>query len=246
MKKKARGALIYPIIIIIFALVVALGITFFVLPKILNIFQVLEIKLPLATRILIKSASFLKQDLLLLVAAIFLLVFIFKFLQKIKFFKYQTDKLTLSSPFFGQIVKNLNLARFCRTFFTLLKSGVPILEALDISIDTSPNEVFKRSLKKAKKRVEQGQKISQGLKESSKIFPAIFSEMVLVGEKSGTLEETFLYLASFYEREADYTLKNLTQILEPILLILVGFFVAFVALAIIIPIYRFVGALSPH
>ena len=244
-KKKVKGALIYPMIIIIVALIVALGITFFVLPRILNIFEVWEIKPPLMTRILIKTANSLRENFPLFLASIIFVFLIIKLLQKIKFFKFLSDQIKLSLPFVGEIIKNLNLTRFSRTFYTLLKSGVPLLEAIEISIETSPNEVFKKSLRQVKQRVEQGEKISQGLKET-KVFPLVFSQMVLIGEKSGTLEESFLYLANFYEREVDYTLKNLAGILEPILLVLVGLFVAFVAIAIIIPIYRFVGALSFH
>lgn len=244
-KKKVKGALIYPMIIIIVALIVALGITFFVLPRILNIFEVWEIKPPLMTRILIKTANSLRENFPLFLGGIIFVFLIIKLLQKIKFFKFLSDQIKLSLPFVGEIIKNLNLTRFSRTFYTLLKSGVPLLEAIEISIETSPNEVFKKSLRQVKQRVEQGEKISQGLKET-KVFPLVFSQMVLIGEKSGTLEESFLYLANFYEREVDYTLKNLAGILEPILLVLVGLFVAFVAIAIIIPIYRFVGALSFH
>ena len=142
-----------------------------------------------------------------------------------------------------EILRNLNLARFSRTFYTLLKSGMPILDALDICIETHPNEVFKKNLNFVKLRVERGEKMSQGQKEFPKIFPSVFSQMVAIGEKSGTLEESFLYLANFYEEEIDSTLKNLSGILEPILLILVGAFVAFIAISIIIPIYRFVGFL---
>ncbi len=243
MRKKVRGALIYPIIIIIVALIVALAVTFFVLPKITSLFQILEIELPLATRVLIKAASFLKRNFILLIIGIIFLILIFKILQRLRFFKFYFDEINLSFPFVSRILKHLNLARFSRTFFTLLKSGMPILEALEICADTHPNEVFKKNLASVKLGVERGEKISQGLKESPKIFPSVFSQMIAIGERSGTLEESFLYLANFYEGEVDSVLKNLSEILEPILLILVGIFVAFIALAIIIPIYRFVGAL---
>ena len=245
-KKKVSGALIYPIIVIILALVIAFSITFFVLPKITGLFQILEIQLPLTTRILINTTSFLKRNFLFLILGIVFLILIFKILQRIKFFKFYFDSLSLSLPFFSQILKNLNLARFSRTFYTLLKSGMPILEVLDICIETHPNEVFKKNLTFVKLRVERGEKMSQGQKEFPKTFPSIFSQMVAIGEKSGTLEESFLYLANFYEGEIDSTLKNLSGILEPILLILVGAFVAFIAISIIIPIYRFVGSLRFH
>jgi len=242
-KKKVSGALIYPIIVVILALVIAFSITFFVLPKITGLFQILEIQLPLATRILIKTTYFLKKNFFSLILAIIFFFFLFKILQRIKFFKFYFDSISLSLPFLNEILKNLNLARFSRTFYTLLKSGMPILDALDICRETNPNEVFKEKLNFVKLKVERGEKMSQGLKEFPKIFPSVFSQMVTVGEKSGTLEESFLYLANFYQEEVDSTLKNLSGILEPILLILVGLFVAFVALAIIIPIYRFVGSL---
>lgn len=243
MGRRVKGALIYPIIIIIVTIIVAMAVTFFVLPKIVGLFQILEIELPIATRILIKTASFLKRNFILLIIGIILSILIFKILQRLKFFKFYFDKTSLSLPFVSQIFKNLNLARFSRTFFTLLKSGMPILEALEICANTHPNEVFKKNLFSVRLGVERGEKISQGLKESSKIFPSVFSQMVVIGERSGTLEESFLYLANFYEGEVDSVLKNLSGVLEPILLIFVGVFVAFVALAIIIPIYRFVGAL---
>jgi len=242
MKRKVKGALIYPIIIVLLALVISLFITFFVLPKITNLFQILAIQLPLPTRILIGSTLFLKRNWFSLLIFIFFLTFLFKIFSQSKFFKFHFDKISLSSPFFGQIQKNLNFARFSQSFFTLLKSGMPILEGLEICSENLPNEVFKKNLILVKYEVERGGKISQGLK-NSKIFPLIFSQMVSVGEKTGTLEESYLYLAKFYQEEVDSTLKSLSSLLEPALLILVGIFVGFVTLSIILPIYRFTGAL---
>lgn len=246
MRKKVRGALIYPIIIIILALVIALAVTFFILPKITNLFQILEIELPLATQILINTVTFFQNYWVFVLGGIILVVLIFKILQRSKFFKLYFDRISFSLPLFGQIFKNLNLATFARTFYTLLESGVPLLEAFDVTAETQPNEVYRHNLILAKSEVERGRKISQGLKLSPKTFPLVFSEMVLVGENSGTLEESLLYLSEFYEKEVDSTLKNLSGILEPVLLILVGIFVAFVALAIIIPVYKFTGQLRFH
>lgn len=243
MKKKIRGAMIYPIIVLTLALIIALGITFFILPKITNLLQLLEIELPLTTRVLITTAFFLKKYSVFIIIGIIFLISIFKILQNSKFVKFYFDKISLSLPFLNRISKGLNLARFSRTLYTLSKSGMPILEALQICINTLPNEVFKRNLILVKLGVERGEKISQGLKRSSKIFPSVFSQMVVVGERSGTLEKIFLYLADFYEEEVDTILKDLSSIFEPVLLILIGIFVAFVALAIITPIYRFVGGL---
>ncbi|MBZ9572521.1 type II secretion system F family protein [Patescibacteria group bacterium] len=242
MKKKVSGALIYPVIIITMALIIALVVTLFILPKITNLFQFLEVELPLTTRVLIGSTFFFKKYWIFIIIGIIFLISAFRILQRFKSTKFYFDKISFSLPFFSQIFKGLNLARFSRTLYTLLKSRMPILEALEICADTLPNEVFKRSLILVRSGVERGEKISQGFKRFPQIFPPIFSQMVVVGERSGALEESFLYLAEFHEGEVDSILKNLSGILEPILLILVGAFVAFVALAIITPIYRFIGA----
>ena len=243
-KSKIKGAMLYPLIVIILALIISLVVTIFILPKIINIFTILEVQLPLVTVILIKSVSFLQKNWFFIIAGIIFLILIFKILKKFKIFRYYSDKLILSLPIIGSIIKNLTLSRFSQSFYTLLKSGLPILEALELCSQTVPNEVFKRNLILVKLEVERGGRISQGFKNFSETFPLIFSQMISVGEKSGTLEDSCLYLAKFYQEEVDSSVKNLSTILEPMLLILVGVFVAFIALAIITPIYRFTGALK--
>jgi len=232
MKKSLKAAMIYPAIVIVLAIIISLYSTFFVLPKITQFLKIPGIEIPLATKILINSLSFLKGNFVPILFGFFFLFLIFKFIQKIKFVKFIFDKISLSLPFFGQTIRNLNLARFSRTFYTLLKSGMPILEVLEICIETLPSEVYKRNLISVKSSVEGGERISQGLKRSPEIFPSIFSQMIMIGEKSGTLEESFLYLADFYKEETDFVLKNLSSLLEVILIIFVGIFVAFIAFAI--------------
>lgn len=239
LRRKIIGALIYPALIMILALFIAVSITVFILPKLLDLFQNLEVQLPLATRILLGSGSFLRQYWIFILGGVFLCLLIFKMLQRINRVRFCLHKSILSLPLFGNIDKNRSLARFSRNFYTLYKSGVPLLEALDICVESTSNEVFKRDIALARAGVERGEKISTGLKSSSKTFPLVFSQMILVGEKTGTLEESMLYLAEFYEAEVDSALKNLSSVLEPVLLILVGLFIVFVALSIIVPIYQF-------
>lgn len=243
-KSKIKGAMLYPLIVIILALIISLVVTIFILPKIINIFTILEVQLPLVTVILIKSVSFLQKNWFFIIAGIIFLILIFKILKKFKIFRYYSDKLVLSLPIIGSIIKNLTLSRFSQSFYTLLKSGLPIIEGLELCSQAVPNEVFKRNLILVKLEVERGGRISQGFKNFSETFPLIFSQMISVGEKSGTLEDSCHYLAKFYQEEVDSSVKNLSTILEPMLLILVGVFVAFIALAIITPIYRFTGALK--
>lgn len=241
MKNKVKGALIYPLIIVFLVLVVAFAVTFFVLPQITNLFYLLKVELPLITRGLISFVSFSQKYWLFILSAVLVLVLAIGFLQKLKRVKFFLDRLSLSLPFLGQIFKNLNLSFFSRTFYILLKSGVPLSESLIILSETLPNEVYKRNLLSLRSKIEGGEKISQGLKAAPQIFPAVFSGMILVGERSGTLEESLLYLADYHEKEVDTALKNLSTVLEPVLLIFVGILVAFLALAIITPIYQFTG-----
>jgi len=246
LRKKMIGALIYPIIIIIIALIVVLIVTFFILPKLLSLFLALEVQLPLSTRILLGSGNFLQDYWIFILAGIFVYYLIMRILKTFKFTKFYVHKRNLLIPFFGRIERDRNLAEFSRTLSTLLKSGVTILDSLDICIDTLQNEVYKRKLTQVRIEVERGEKISQGLKKFPEIFPLIFSQMVLVGEKTGALEESFLHLTDFYEEEVSNALKNLSTIFEPLLLVLVGFFVAFVALSIITPIYQITSGLQPR
>ncbi len=244
LQRKIKGALIYPILIITLAVIIVSLITFFVLPKIIGLLQSLEVELPLATRILIGSGTFLKQYWLWLLGGLFLLFFIFKVFQRLKFIRFYWHKLILSFPLFGKINRNLSLARFSRTFYTLFRSGMPILEALEVCADALPNEVYKTQLNSVRSEVERGEKISEVLKRFPKTFPLVFSQMILVGERSGALEGSLLYLAEFYEGEVDTAVKNLSGLLEPVLLIFVGLLVAFIALAIITPIYKLIGSLQ--
>lgn len=243
-KRRIRGAMLYPAMVIILAIIIALVVTIFILPKIIGLFSILEIQLPLITRFLIKSVSFFQKNWIFIILGIILIIFLFKILRKLKSFRYYSDKLIISLPIAGLILRNLTISRFSQSFYTLLKSGLPILESLELCSQTTPNEVFKRNLVSVKLEVEKGGKISQGLRAFPETFPLIFSQMVSVGEKSGTLEDSCHYLAKFYQREVNMSLKTLSTVLEPILLIFVGVFVAFVALAIITPIYRFSSALK--
>ncbi len=243
LRRKVLGALSYPILIVIIGLVVVLVITLFIFPKLLDLFQALDIPLPFATQLLLVLGKFFYQYWILIIIGIAIYFLIIRALQTIKIIRFYLHQRNLLMPIFGQIEKNRHLVEFSRILHTLLKSGIPILESLDICIEVLQNEVYKRHLLSVRSGVEQGETISTGLKKFPRTFPLIFSQMVLVGERTGALEEIFLYLTEFYEREIDSTVQNLSRLMEPALLLLVGFFVVFVTLAIITPIYQFSSAL---
>lgn len=241
--KKVRAALVYPAIIVSLALIIVFVVAFFVLPKITVLFQSLQIPLPFATKLLISSIAFLRDYWFLGAGIIILIIILVNIFGKIAGVKFLLDRLFLALPVLGGISRNFNLAFFSRNFYTLLKSGIPLLDALTILAETAPSAAYARDLEKIRQRVERGEKISAGLKEFSDKFPSVFSEMVLVGERSGTLEESFSYLSDYHEKETDQVLKNLSNLIEPVLMILIGVFVGFVAIAIITPVYQFTGQL---
>lgn len=243
LKRKVKSAMIYPILVVCLALGIAFFVTLFVLPKVIDLFKNLDMDVPLTTKILISFTYFFKENWPFVIVGFFLFVVLINVLLKIKSIRFFFHKIIISLPIFGNIIKDINLARFSRTFYTLLKSGMPLIEALETCNRTLPNDVYKRNLNLAKQRIEKGEKISESLGAFPQTFSPIFTRMILVGEKSGTLEESFLYLATFHEEEVDTSLKNLSGLLEPILLIFVGLLVGFIAFSVIIPIYRFVGGL---
>ena len=245
-KKKIQGALSYPLIVVILALFIGFGVNIFILPKLLSIFSSLDIALPWTTRILITTSSFFEHYWIWVLLGILLLGAGYRILLRLKEVRYLRDNIVLSLPVAGTISRNILLSQFSQSFYTLLKSGVPILEAIEIIAQTTINEVFKKNLLLVKIEIEKGGKLSQGLLGFPKTFPLIFSQMISVGEKSGSLEDSFKYLSKFYQKEVDSSLKSITDILEPLLLIIVGLFVAFIALAIITPIYQFSGSLNLH
>jgi type IV pilus assembly protein PilC len=249
LRRKVIGALLYPILIIILAILIILVVIYFVLPKIIPVFESLQAmgivgQLPLATQILLNLGNFLRNFGFLIPPILICFFLFFKILQKISLIRFYFDKIALAFPILGNIFKNLNLARFSWNFYTLLKSGMPILEALEVCSSILPSEVYRRNLFLIKTDVERGEKISSSLKKIPQYFSPIFSEMILVGEKTGSLEESFLYLAEFYTQEADSTIKNISDLIGPILLIFIGILVILIALATIIPIFRFIGEIK--
>ncbi|MBI5401533.1 type II secretion system F family protein [Candidatus Wolfebacteria bacterium] len=244
LQKKVFGALIYPIIIVIATFGITGLLTIYIFPKILPIFKSLNVKLPLSTKILISASEFLINYGIYAVFGIFGLVVLFFLLLRIKAVHYFFDRLLLTIPLFGQMSINYNMSNFCRTLGLLLKSDIKVVEAVSITGDTLKNLVYKNELKKIAADVTKGEEISLRLAEKKKLFPPMVSQMVSIGENTGNLSETLIYISEFYEKEVDDTAKNLSSILEPLLMILMGLIVAFIAISIITPIYEVTQGLN--
>jgi len=216
LKKKIKSASIYPMIVLIATFGLAFILVYFILPKMTKLFETMTVELPLSTRILIAVAKgFEEHGLLILVILVAVVVGGFFTLRQKKVKKY-THKFLLKLPVMGHISKQLNLANFNRTLGILLTSGVPAVEALNITAGVLNNYTYKEEVRLLAKAVERGLSISEALStRSTKIFPRMSTRLLGVGEKTGELDSSLNYLGDFYSREVDNITKNLSNILEP-------------------------------
>src|SRR3989344_1951853 len=238
LESKVKGALIYPVIIFIATMGLTGGMMFFIFPKILPIFQSLKVTLPLITRIFIAVSTFVLQNGILLVGGFVAVVIGSWLLLRIRPIRYVWHRVLLMIPAVGSMVQNYNMVTFIRALSLLMKSGVKIVQALEITSNSLTNLVYKAALKEIAASVGQGDPISKHLAEHPHLFPGVFAQMIAVGEETGKLTDTGNYLADYYEGELDNATKTLSSVLEPFMLVVMGFIVGFVALAIILPIYE--------
>lgn len=242
--RKIKGAMLYPIIVLITMIVIVSLLMFFVFPKLSKVFSDLKVPLPLVTRILININNFVLQKWLVIIVLAIGILFVFWLILKIKKIRFYYHHLLLKLPIFGPMAVNINMANFTRTFGILLKSGIKIVESLAITAESLSNSVYQRELKKAAEEISKGEQIYKYFSKRTSIFPIMISQMIEVGESTGNLTETLFYLSDFYETEVDNTTKNLSNILEPILLLVMGAIVGFVVLSTILPIYKITRSLS--
>jgi len=237
LRKKIKGALIYPIIIGVATLGIVGFLTVYIFPKILPVFKSLKITLPITTRILIAVSNFLVVYGFYFVIGLAIFIIFLWLILKIKIVKYIATRFLLVLPLVKRLSKHYNIANFCRTLGLLLRSDIKVVEALTITATTTNNLIYKEQISKIATGVSRGEEISQFLNNRTDLFPPMVGEMISIGEKTGNLSETLLYLSEFYENDVDDVTKNLSNILEPFLIIVMGVLIGFVALSIITPIY---------
>ncbi len=234
---KVKGALIYPAVIVSLMIVIGILMMTFVIPKITKIFEEFDAKLPIATRIVLGISDFMSAHAILtvgsLIGAVLLVVAFYKTSPGMKLF----HKFFIKVPAIGSIVTQVNSARFLRILSSLLQSGVSLVEALRITSDTLGNYYFKTVAMNASEDVQKGINLSEVLKKQENVFPYLVIQMIEVGEETGKTPEILLELAVFYEEEVTQVTQNLSSVIEPILMIVIGGAVGVFAVAIIQPIY---------
>lgn len=236
-KGKLKGALIYPVIVIIAMVSVMFIMIAFVVPKLLNLYKDFNIELPFTTQILIAISSFSSQFWPFILMAVFGAGFLIRSYFKTKQGKYAFDSIMLRMPIIGEVVKMAALVDSTRILSILVASGVNILDGLQIIIQTTNNAVYQESFENIYKSVEKGQSLGNSLAQE-KIFPPIFVQMSIVGENTGHLDDTLLRLSRYFELESELAIKAMTTLIEPAILIVLGLGVGFIVISVITPIYN--------
>jgi type IV pilus assembly protein PilC len=238
LKSKIRSAMIYPIIIMIATVVLVSFLVFFAFPKILPLFASLSVELPLPTKILITVSSFFIANGLSVLVGVILFFVALRALFLVGPIRFLFHKILFYIPIFGTLTVQINVANLTRTLAVLLRGGIKIVEAATITSSTFENLVYRRALIAAAEDVKKGEQLAHYLMQDKKIFPMLFSGLVEIGENTGNLEDNLTYLADYYRDEAETSIRNLTSLIEPLLLLSMGMIVGFVAISIITPIYK--------
>ncbi len=241
---KIKSAMVYPIIVIVATIILGLSMAFLVLPKITPLFEGLEMDLPITTKLLILVSNQIQANGWQIMGGIIIFFVFFVWLIRQRFAQPTIHFIILKTPIIKRISYNANLARFSRTLAMLLKSGLNIDKAIDITKGTVNNYFYKKVLDKVSRRIAQGSTLSDNLSEHEKYFPKLAVSMIKVGERSGNLEESLFYLAELYDTEVDTATKALSTAIEPILLIGIGLMVGSLALSIVTPIYQITGNIN--
>ncbi len=241
---KARGALTYPVIVMVVLGIVGFIMFTFILPKLTDTFKDFSVQLPLSTRIVIAVVDiFAKFGIEIFVALIFAVI-AFVYWRTTASGKAVIHKVVLYLPIVSGIIKKINLTRFIRVLSSLIKSGMPIVEALDVSSHVVGNIYYQKTIAEAAARVKVGSPLAAGFKKEPRLFPSLMVQMMEVGEESGTTDTILAEVANFYESEVDQTMKNLSSILEPVIMVIIGTVVGILALALITPIYNITQNIS--
>jgi type IV pilus assembly protein PilC len=240
---KVKGALIYPAVVVVAMVVIGTGMMIFVIPKLTVIFKESSVDLPFTTKILITVSDFMAANALLLLPAFLILVCLFFWLIHQPAGKKVWHWFLLKTPLTGPIVRKVNLARFARTVSSFLHTDIPIVQTLQTTANVLGNVHYQEALRAAALEVAKGTTLSQSLHAWPDLFNPTILQMVAVGEQSGSLDDVLVEAASFYEDDVDQTMTALPQILEPILMVALGVAVGFMAVAVIMPLYKLAEAI---
>lgn len=244
LKSKTKGAMIYPGVIISAMVIIGIALAIFVLPSLTATFKDFDTKLPISTKIVIVFSDFMAGHAVLVIGGLIGLIIGFIAAMRTKPGQRLLDGFLLTMPLINPVVKKINMARFARILGSLMKSGIAVVQGLHVTSQAMDNVYYQEVLDAAGEAVKVGKPLTEALSEHDKLFPFIVTQMLAIGEETGNLENILDQLAEHFEAEVDDTMKNMSSIIEPLLLLVIGGVVGFLALALISPIYNISNSIT--
>lgn len=245
LKRQVKGAMTYPIVTMLIAVVVVGVILVFVIPVFEEMFADFGKALPAPTQVVVGMSRFVKSNILFIIGFVFLFMFAFRRFYKTEKGRALVDSFILKLPVFGILIRKVAVARFTRTMGTMLASGVAILEALDVVAKTAGNKTIEKAIYTVRSAIAEGQTIADPLSETG-VFPQMVCSMIAVGESTGAIDAMMEKIADFYEEEVDQAVDNLTALIEPFMLVFLGTVIGGLVISMYLPIFQLAGAVSGH
>ncbi|QQS61002.1 MAG: type II secretion system F family protein [Candidatus Moraniibacteriota bacterium] len=243
LKSKVRGAMIYPSVILFAMLIVAVLMLTYILPQILGVFKDMDVELPMMTTMIMDLSEIFQHHSALIGFGFLIFIILFRLFLKTASGKRALSWLTLHLPVVRTITIKVNCSRFARIYSSLLRSGVGVVEALGIIAQTLSNVYYKDAILEGREQIQRGLELSKIIEKNEAIFPVLVRQMFQVGEQTGKSEEVLLKLAGFYEEEVDQITKNLSSVIEPLLMLVIGSAVGFFAVAMLQPMYSVMNSI---
>jgi type IV pilus assembly protein PilC len=243
LRQQVRSALIYPVAVVVIAVIVVYVILWKVIPVFASLFEGLGGQLPWLTQMVVNFSNFIGNFWWLIIIVVFGTIFAIRQYYQTDAGRYQIDKLMLKSPVFGQLLRKIAVARFCRTLGTLLSSGVAILESLEITARTAGNAVIEEAIFKVRKEVEEGKTLADPLTRTEQ-FPPMVCQMIAVGEQTGAMDTMLSKIADFYEDEVDAAVEGMMSLIEPIIISVLGVVIGTIVVAMYLPMFTLISQIG--
>jgi type IV pilus assembly protein PilC len=240
LKRKVKGAMTYPVIVIGISIVILGVILVFVIPVFESMFADMDATLPAPTQLVVNMSDFVKNNIVIAIPIFGILIFLFSRIYKTERGRAKIDQFALQLPLIGSLLRKVAVAKFCRTLGTLLQSGVPILESLQVVARTAGNMVIERAVLRSAESIAEGRPLAEPLDESG-VFPNLVVQMIDVGESVGALDAMLAKISDFYDEEVDQAVENLTAAIEPLMIVGLGGMIGGIIVAMYLPIFQMAG-----
>lgn len=243
LRSRVKSAMTYPVAVFIFAITIAFVMITFIVPVFMNMFSSLGGDLPGPTKMLVALSDFIRSRWYVLFGTLAAVVYGFRAFKRNPRGRYMWDSFKLKMPVLGQLTRKMAIAKFARTFSTLISSGVPILQALDIVSETAENAVVTKAIRESRASIKEGESISKPLGASG-VFPPMVVQMIAIGEETGALDSMLKKIADFYDDEVSATVDSLTSLLEPVLMVFMGVMIGGIVISLYLPMFSVISVLN--